>query len=202
MYETHGIFASTNMSTPCCAAKPTPKVKDLEALTKVYAALADPTRLRILSLLGEARSACATSTPASTCRNRRRHGTSPICARPAWSRRAATASGCTTGWRRSTTRSWRGGEGRAARPDPHRRQRERRAAIAGGAQGVVITVLFACVHNAGRSQIAAALFNRYADPARRAPSQRARSRPRSVHPEVIEVMRSRGIDLSSQRRSD
>lgn len=40
------------MSTPCCSAKPTPKVKDLEALTRVYAALADPTRLRILSLLG------------------------------------------------------------------------------------------------------------------------------------------------------
>ena len=34
------------MSTPCCSAKPTPKVKDLEAL-------ADPTRLRILSLLGD-----------------------------------------------------------------------------------------------------------------------------------------------------
>ena len=41
------------MSTPCCTAKPTPKVKDLEALTSVYAALADPTRLRILSLLGD-----------------------------------------------------------------------------------------------------------------------------------------------------
>jgi ArsR family transcriptional regulator, arsenate/arsenite/antimonite-responsive transcriptional repressor len=41
------------MSTPCCSAKPTPKVKDLEPLTSVYAALADPTRLRILSLLGE-----------------------------------------------------------------------------------------------------------------------------------------------------
>jgi ArsR family transcriptional regulator len=41
------------MSTPCCAAKPAPKVKDLEALTRVYAALADPTRLRILSLLGD-----------------------------------------------------------------------------------------------------------------------------------------------------
>ena len=41
------------MSTPCCAAKPTPKVKDLDALTTVYAALADPTRLRILSLLGD-----------------------------------------------------------------------------------------------------------------------------------------------------
>ncbi|HEX7283163.1 MAG TPA: metalloregulator ArsR/SmtB family transcription factor [Vicinamibacterales bacterium] len=41
------------MSSPCCNAKPAPKVKDLEALTTVYAALADPTRLRILSLLGE-----------------------------------------------------------------------------------------------------------------------------------------------------
>lgn len=41
------------MSSPCCSAKPTPKVKDLEALTTVYAALADPTRLRILSLLGD-----------------------------------------------------------------------------------------------------------------------------------------------------
>lgn len=41
------------MSTPCCSAKPAPKVKDLEALTRVYAALADPTRLRMLSLLGD-----------------------------------------------------------------------------------------------------------------------------------------------------
>ena len=41
------------MSSPCCSAKPTPRVKDLEALTTVYAALADPTRLRILSLLGD-----------------------------------------------------------------------------------------------------------------------------------------------------
>ena len=41
------------MSTPCCNSKPAPKIKDLEALTSVYAALADPTRLRILSLLGD-----------------------------------------------------------------------------------------------------------------------------------------------------
>ena len=39
------------MSTPCCRAKPAPKVRDLEDLTRVYAALADPTRLRILALL-------------------------------------------------------------------------------------------------------------------------------------------------------
>ena len=60
----------------------------------------------------------------------------------------------------------------------------------------MITVLFACVHNAGRSQIAASLFNHYADPIRfRALS--AGTQPAShVHPEVVAAMRSRGIDLS------
>lgn len=62
----------------------------------------------------------------------------------------------------------------------------------------MITVLFACVHNAGRSQIAAALFNTYADPGRaRAISAGTRPADR-VHPEVIDVLRPRGIDLSSQ----
>ena len=41
------------MSSACCTPKPTPRGKDLEALTSAYAALADPTRLRILSLLGD-----------------------------------------------------------------------------------------------------------------------------------------------------
>ncbi len=41
------------MSRPCCTSKPVPAIKDLDALTTVYAALADPTRLRILSLLSE-----------------------------------------------------------------------------------------------------------------------------------------------------
>jgi ArsR family transcriptional regulator len=39
------------MSTPCCATAPAPSIKDLDALTAVYAALADATRLRILALL-------------------------------------------------------------------------------------------------------------------------------------------------------
>ena len=61
-----------------------------------------------------------------------------------------------------------------------------------------MTVLFACVHNAGRSQIAAALFNQYADPAKaRAISAGTRPADR-VHPEVVEAMRERGIDLTSQ----
>ena len=41
------------MSSPCCSSKPAPQIRDLDALTDVYAALADPTRLRILSLLSE-----------------------------------------------------------------------------------------------------------------------------------------------------
>lgn len=39
------------MSSTCCSSKPAPTVKDLQALTDVYAALADPTRLRMLALL-------------------------------------------------------------------------------------------------------------------------------------------------------
>jgi arsenate reductase len=58
------------------------------------------------------------------------------------------------------------------------------------------TVLFACVHNAGRSQMAAAWFNRLADPARaRAISAGTNPGPH-VHPEVIVAMREVGIDLS------
>src|SRR5215204_5117193 len=41
------------MSSSCCTNKPAPNIRDLDALTDVYAALADPTRLRILSLLSE-----------------------------------------------------------------------------------------------------------------------------------------------------
>jgi len=59
------------------------------------------------------------------------------------------------------------------------------------------TVLFACVHNAGRSQMAAAFFNHLADPQRaRALSAGTQPAPH-VHPEVISVMREVGIDLST-----
>ena len=59
------------------------------------------------------------------------------------------------------------------------------------------TVLFACVHNAGRSQMAAALFNRLADPAKaRALSAGTNPGP-TVHPEVVAVMNEVGIDLSA-----
>lgn len=58
------------------------------------------------------------------------------------------------------------------------------------------TVLFACVHNAGRSQMAAALFNRAIAPdAGRGISAGTEPAPH-VHPEVVTVMREVGIDLS------
>lgn len=58
------------------------------------------------------------------------------------------------------------------------------------------TVLFACVHNAGRSQMAAALFNHFADPAK-ARALSAGTQPAGcVHDNVITVMREIGIDLA------
>ena len=60
-------------------------------------------------------------------------------------------------------------------------------------------VIFACVHNAGRSQMAAAFFNSLADP-ERAVSISAGTQPgERVHPEVVAVMREVGIDLSQER---
>ena len=62
---------------------------------------------------------------------------------------------------------------------------------------IVNTVLFACVHNAGRSQMAAAWFNLLADPAKaHAISAGTDPGPR-VHPEVVAVMREAGVDLSA-----
>jgi arsenate reductase len=58
-------------------------------------------------------------------------------------------------------------------------------------------VIFAGVHNAGRSQMAAAFFHQLADP-RRARARSAGTQPAAhVHPEVVAVMREVGIDLSA-----
>ena len=58
-------------------------------------------------------------------------------------------------------------------------------------------VIFACVHNAGRSQMAAAFFNALADPAKaRATSAGTEPGP-AVHPEVLQAMKEVGIDLSA-----
>jgi arsenate reductase (thioredoxin) len=56
-------------------------------------------------------------------------------------------------------------------------------------------IIFACVHNAGRSQMSAAFFNRYAD-STKARAVSAGTQPATrVHPEVVEAMRELGIDL-------
>ena len=63
------------------------------------------------------------------------------------------------------------------------------------------TVIFACVHNAGRSQMAAAFFNQAADPLRaRAVSAGTEPAPR-VHPLVVETMREVGLDIAQNRPS-
>jgi arsenate reductase len=60
----------------------------------------------------------------------------------------------------------------------------------------VKTVLFACVHNAGRSQMAAGWLNRLADPSQARAISAGTEPGARVHPEVLEAMREVGIDLS------
>lgn len=60
-------------------------------------------------------------------------------------------------------------------------------------------VIFACVHNAGRSQMAACWFNHLADP-RKARALSAGTEPGPhVHPVVMEAMKERDLDLSGAR---
>ena len=60
------------------------------------------------------------------------------------------------------------------------------------------TVLFVCLHNAGRSQMSAALFERAAEGRHRALSAGTAPAER-VHPEVVEVMREVSLDLSAAK---
>ena len=57
-------------------------------------------------------------------------------------------------------------------------------------------VVFACVHNAGRSQMAAAWFNAFADPAVAVAVSAGTNPATHVHPGVVDVMKEVGIDLS------
>jgi arsenate reductase (thioredoxin) len=59
------------------------------------------------------------------------------------------------------------------------------------------TALFVCLHNAGRSQMSAALFERAAGGRHRALSAGTTPAER-VHPEVVEVMCELGVDLSGR----
>jgi arsenate reductase len=57
------------------------------------------------------------------------------------------------------------------------------------------TVIFACVHNAGRSQMAAAFFNQLADPTRARALSAGTQPATAIHPEVVAAMREVGLDL-------
>lgn len=63
----------------------------------------------------------------------------------------------------------------------------------------MLKVIFACVHNAGRSQMAAAFFNQLVDP-QKAKAVSAGTEPgQRVHPEVQAVMQEVDIDLSDAK---
>ena len=57
------------------------------------------------------------------------------------------------------------------------------------------TVIFACVHNAGRSQMAAAFFNALADPTKVQAVSAGTAPVAHVHPEVLAAMAEVGFDL-------
>jgi arsenate reductase len=59
------------------------------------------------------------------------------------------------------------------------------------------TVLFACVHNAGRSQMAATWFNLLSDPTKARAISAGTDPGSRVHPEVVAAMKEAGFDLSS-----
>lgn len=65
--------------------------------------------------------------------------------------------------------------------------------------GRVKTYLFACIHNAGRSQMAAALFNAHARNSGCLAISAGTEPGNQIHPEVVQVMREIGIDLTQAK---
>jgi len=63
----------------------------------------------------------------------------------------------------------------------------------------MLKVIFACVHNAGRSQMAAAFFNQLANPTKARAVSAGTEPGERVHPEVLAVMQEVGIDLSHSK---
>jgi protein-tyrosine-phosphatase len=63
----------------------------------------------------------------------------------------------------------------------------------------MIKVIFACVQNAGRSQMAAAFFNELADPTKAKAVSAGTEPGLRVHPEVLAAMQEIGIDLSNSK---
>jgi arsenate reductase (thioredoxin) len=77
----------------------------------------------------------------------------------------------------------------ARRPETTRR-RELRA---------LRTYIFACIHNAGRSQMSAAFFNQLAGPEQARAISAGTQPAERVHPVVVEAMLEEGIDLSNAK---
>ncbi len=63
----------------------------------------------------------------------------------------------------------------------------------------MVKVIFACIHNAGRSQMAAAFFNQLVDPAKAVAVSAGTDPGLRVHPEVLTAMQEVGIDLSNAK---
>ncbi len=63
----------------------------------------------------------------------------------------------------------------------------------------MVKVIFACIHNAGRSQMAAAFFNQLVDPAKAVALSAGTDPGLRVHPEVLTAMQEIGIDLSDAK---
>lgn len=60
-------------------------------------------------------------------------------------------------------------------------------------------VIFACIHNAGRSQMAAAYFNLLANPAKASAISAGTEPGPRAHPEVVAAMGELGVDLSQAK---
>ena len=63
----------------------------------------------------------------------------------------------------------------------------------------MIKIIFACVHNAGRSQMAAAFFNQLADLSKAEAISAGTDPGPRVHPEVLAAMQEIGVDLSNAK---
>lgn len=61
------------------------------------------------------------------------------------------------------------------------------------------TYIFACIHNAGRSQMSAAFFNQLASTSKAQGISAGTNPGDRVHPVVVEVMKEVGIDLSEAK---
>jgi arsenate reductase len=61
------------------------------------------------------------------------------------------------------------------------------------------TYVFACIHNAGRSQMSAAFFNQLASTSKAYGVSAGTNPGDRVHPVVVEVMKEVGIDLSEAK---